>query len=120
MIEIFIFSWKIKFCFQAEKESLTYRLKREKNNDAVRKSRSKAKQQQKMKDVQIASLQCCVKALEKTISEKESRISVLQNLLKDTQNQNKKLSNELKTLKRQINMLNLLNDCCQCSRKSDC
>ncbi|VDK58381.1 unnamed protein product [Anisakis simplex] len=87
---------------ESEKKSALYRLKREKNNDAVRKSREKARKQQMMKDNQIKELQQEVANMNNSLKNKDKRIETLEGKLKEEHShviqltaENKRLRNEL-------------------------
>ncbi|MFH4973652.1 hypothetical protein AB6A40_000361 [Gnathostoma spinigerum] len=60
---------------EEEKKNPEYRLKRERNNDAVRKSRSKAKEQQRQKDQMIKDLTKKVSELKALLAEKDLQIA---------------------------------------------
>uniref|UniRef100_A0A1I8A1I0 BZIP domain-containing protein n=1 Tax=Steinernema glaseri TaxID=37863 RepID=A0A1I8A1I0_9BILA len=79
---------KYKIKPESERNSPTYKQKRAKNNDAVRKSRSKAKLQQQIRDQQLHEYEVKVKNLEeqhqvdqKTIAEQKQEINRLRERL---------------------------------------
>ncbi|CAG9534665.1 unnamed protein product [Cercopithifilaria johnstoni] len=88
---------------EAEKKNPLYRLKREKNNDAVRRSRTKAKQQQKMKDEQIKQLQCQVTEFGKAVNVKDEQIVHLENAIHEVKEENRHLRVENMRLKSELN-----------------
>lgn len=79
-----------------------YRLKREKNNDAVRRSRTKAKQQQKMKDEQIKQLQRQVTEFGKAVNVKDEQIVHLENAIHEVKEENRHLRVENMRLKSEL------------------
>uniref|UniRef100_A0A0R3RR06 BZIP domain-containing protein n=1 Tax=Elaeophora elaphi TaxID=1147741 RepID=A0A0R3RR06_9BILA len=87
---------------EAEKKNPLYRLKREKNNDAVRRSRTKAKQQQKMKDEQIKLLQCQVTEFSKAVNIKDEQIVNLENAIYEVKEENRHLRVENMRLKSEL------------------
>ncbi|VDN03070.1 unnamed protein product [Thelazia callipaeda] len=93
------YSWKP----EAEKKNPLYRIKREKNNDAVRRSRTKAKEQQKMKDQQIIQLQDQIAAFGKVISAKDEEIVKLEGTVRGLQTENLKLRAENIRLNNKLN-----------------
>ncbi|KAM3728496.1 Transcription factor [Dirofilaria immitis] len=87
---------------EAEKKNPLYRLKREKNNDAVRRSRTKAKQQQKMKDEQIKQLQCQITEFGKLVNIKDEQIGHLEHAIHDVREENRNLRVENMRLKSEL------------------
>ncbi|VDO42216.1 unnamed protein product [Onchocerca flexuosa] len=87
---------------EAEKKNPLYRLKREKNNDAVRRSRTKAKQQQKMKDEQIRQLQCQISEFGKLVNIKDEQIVSLEHSIHDVKEENRSLRVENMRLKSEL------------------
>ncbi|VDK62983.1 unnamed protein product [Onchocerca ochengi] len=87
---------------EAEKKNPLYRLKREKNNDAVRRSRTKAKQQQKMKDEQIRQLQCQITEFGKLVNIKDEQIVSLEHSIHDMKEENRSLRVENMRLKSEL------------------
>ncbi|KAL3989926.1 Basic region leucine zipper family protein [Acanthocheilonema viteae] len=87
---------------EAEKKNPLYRLKREKNNDAVRRSRTKAKQQQKMKDEQIKQLQCQVTEFGNAVNVKDEQIVNLENAIHEVKEENRHLRVENMRLKSEL------------------
>ncbi|VDO10134.1 unnamed protein product [Brugia timori] len=87
---------------EAEKKNPLYRLKREKNNDAVRRSRTKAKQQQKMKDEQIKQLQRQITDFGKAVNIKDEQIVHLENAICEVREENRHLRVENMRLKSEL------------------
>ncbi|VDM15519.1 unnamed protein product [Wuchereria bancrofti] len=87
---------------EAEKKNPLYRLKREKNNDAVRRSRTKAKQQQKMKDEQIKQLQRQITDFSKVVNIKDEQIVHLENAICEVKEENRHLRVENMRLKSEL------------------
>uniref|UniRef100_A0AAF5PKE8 BZIP domain-containing protein n=1 Tax=Wuchereria bancrofti TaxID=6293 RepID=A0AAF5PKE8_WUCBA len=87
---------------EAEKKNPLYRLKREKNNDAVRRSRTKAKQQQKMKDEQIKQLQRQITEFGKVVNIKDEQIVHLENAVCEVEEENRHLRVENMRLKSEL------------------
>uniref|UniRef100_A0A915PPC0 BZIP domain-containing protein n=1 Tax=Setaria digitata TaxID=48799 RepID=A0A915PPC0_9BILA len=98
------YSLKPEACFHnsAEKRNPLYRLKREKNNDAVRRSRTKAKQQQKMKDEHIKQLQSQITEFGKAVNIKDEQIIHLKNAIHEVKEENRHLRVENMRLKNEL------------------
>ncbi|EJW78764.1 hypothetical protein WUBG_10327 [Wuchereria bancrofti] len=78
-----------------------YSLKPE-NNDAVRRSRTKAKQQQKMKDEQIKQLQRQITDFSKVVNIKDEQIVHLENAICEVKEENRHLRVENMRLKSEL------------------
>ncbi|VDN19991.1 unnamed protein product [Gongylonema pulchrum] len=104
----------IRYFLQAEKKNPLYRLRREKNNDAVRRSRTKAKQQQKMKDEQIKQLESQVAELSQIISDKCARIRHFEIAFRSMEERNEHLAAENTRMR---NELNVMKRRCRCMHR---
>jgi hypothetical protein len=86
---------KYRIKSENERRNPVYRQKREKNNDAVRRSRNKAKQQQEQRESRLDFLEKDVLNKSTLIAQLESKLGTHEKALKEMSIRNKKLEAEL-------------------------